>query len=47
MPALYTLKDLMQDKVPGHFYKEELTIAPNLDYKKHFFEVEKVIKKKN
>ncbi len=36
----------MNDKVPGHFYKEELTRAPNIEFKNHFFEVEKIIKKK-
>ena len=45
-PPLYSLVDLMNDKVPGHFYKEELQKAPSVDYNKHFFEVEKVIKKK-
>jgi len=43
---LYTLVDLMNDKVPGHFYKEELQKAPNVDYKKNFFQIEKVIKRK-
>ncbi len=46
MPALYSLEDLMNDKVPGHFYKEELTLAPTVNYNKHFFEVEEVLKKK-
>lgn len=36
----------MNDKVPGHYYKEELVRAPNVDNLEHFFEVEKVIKKK-
>lgn len=36
----------MDDKVHGHYYKEELAKAPNVNYKKDFFEVEKVIKKK-
>ncbi len=36
----------MNDKVPGHFYKEELFKAPNIEYKYHFFEVEKVLKQK-
>ena len=30
----------------GHFYKEELQKASNVDYNKNFFQIEKVIKKK-
>lgn len=36
----------MNDAVPGHFYKEELTVAPNVNHKKHYFEVEDILKKK-
>jgi hypothetical protein len=36
-PPLYSLIDLLKDKVPGHFYKEQLTKAPVPDYKKRFF----------
>ncbi len=43
---MYSLVDLMKDKVSGHFYKEELTPAPTINYKKKFFEVEKILKKK-
>ncbi len=33
----------MKDKVPGHFYREQLTKAPAPDYKKDFFFVEKIL----
>lgn len=46
LPVLFKLKDLMNDEVKGHFYKEQLTKAPNPNYKKHFFEIEKIIKTK-
>lgn len=46
VPALYQLVDLMNDEVPGHYYKEELAKAPTPNYKKHFFEVEEILKKK-
>lgn len=36
----------MNDDVKGKFYKEQLTKAPKPDYKKNFFEIEKVIKTK-
>jgi hypothetical protein len=36
----------MKDPVPGHFYQEQLTVAPSPDYKKDFFEVEKIIASK-
>ena len=36
----------MKDKVPGHFYKEQLTKAPKPDYQKDFFFVEKVLGEK-
>ncbi len=42
-PPLFSLIDLMKDPVPGHFYQEQLTVAPSPNYKKDFFEVEKVI----
>lgn len=46
VPPLFSLVDLMKDKVPGHFYKEELVKAPSVEYKKDFFEIEKILKKK-
>jgi hypothetical protein len=36
----------MKDKVPGSYYSSQLTKAPNPNNKKHFFEVEKILKKK-
>lgn len=36
----------MQDRVPGHFYKEELVRAPEVENKNHFFEIEKILRKK-
>ena len=30
--------------MPGHYYKEQLTLAPKPDYKNDFFAIEKVIK---
>jgi hypothetical protein len=46
IPPLYSLIDLMSDKVPGHFYRQQLTKAPSPNYKKDFFFVEKVISEK-
>jgi hypothetical protein len=43
---LYTLIDLMKDKVPGHFYRQQLTKAPTPNYKKDFFFVEKILSEK-
>jgi hypothetical protein len=36
----------MKDKVPGHFYEQQLTKAPEPNYKKDFFFVEKVLNEK-
>lgn len=41
---LYNLIDLLKDPLPGHYYKEQLTLAPKPDYKNDFFAIEKVIK---
>ena len=43
MPPLFSLIDLMKDKVPGHYYFEQLTKAPTPDYKNDFFLVEKLL----
>jgi hypothetical protein len=40
---LYQLKDLLGDVVPGFYYQEQLTVAPNPNYKNDFFEVEKIL----
>lgn len=45
-PELYELKDLMKDPVKGFYYKEQLTKSPNPNNQKHFFEIEKVLRKK-
>ena len=45
-PPLFSLIDLMKDKVDGHYYKEQLTSAPTPNYQKDFFFVEKVLGKK-
>ena len=36
----------MKDKVPGHFYRQQLVASDAPDFKNNFFEVEKVIKEK-
>ena len=43
MPPLYSLIDLMKDKVPGHYYFEQLKKAPIPNFKKDFFLVEKIL----
>ncbi len=34
----------MKDPFPGFYYREQLTIAPQPDYKNDFFAIEKVLK---
>ena len=41
---MFSLIDLLKDPLPGHYYKEQLTLAPKPDYKNDFFAIEKVIK---
>ena len=43
---MYSLVDLMKDKVTGHFYQEQLTPAPVPEYQKDFFLVEKILGQK-
>jgi len=43
-PPLFSLIDLLKDPVNGFYYREQLTVAPEPDYKKDFFAIEKVIK---
>jgi hypothetical protein len=43
-PPLYILSDLQDHRVKGHYYAEQLKIAPKPD--DLVFEVEKIIKKK-
>ena len=45
-PVLYILKDLLEDEVPGYYYKEELIKSEPLNKDKDNFFVEKVLKKK-
>jgi len=45
-PPLYKLIDLLGDDIKQSFYVEQLTKCPAPDYKKKFFEVEKVLKTK-
>ena len=44
LPPLFSLVDLLKDPVPGQFYREQLTLAPNPNFKTDFFEIEKIIK---
>ena len=46
LPPLFTLIDLMKDKVAGHYYFEQLTRAPTPNYQTDFFLVEKVLGEK-
>ena len=46
LPPLFNLIDLMKDKVPGHYYFEQLTKAPAPDYQSDFFLVEKILGEK-
>ncbi len=43
-PVLYKLVDLMKDPIEGFYYREQLTLAPDPDYRNDFFAVEKVLK---
>lgn len=44
-PVLFTLVDLLNDKVPGHFYREQLTkSAPPSEHE--YFLIEKVLGRK-
>lgn len=41
-PPIYYLNDLADDVVPGHFYKQQLRLAP--DPKTIMYEIEKTLK---
>lgn len=43
---MFSLIDLMKDPYPGKYYGEQLTKTEKPDYKKTFFEVEKVLQTK-
>ena len=45
-PPIYYLRDLMEHRVPGTFYKQELHKASAPDYEKGFWKIEKVLKTK-
>lgn len=45
-PPLFKLLDILNDPVPGYFYKEELTKSEPLDFNKNYFMVEKILKTK-
>jgi len=44
-PVMFKLKDLMNDEIPGQFYKEQLTKSPAPKSSDYFF-VEKVLGRK-
>ena len=46
LPPLFSLIDLMKDKVPGHYYFEQLTKAPVPEHQKDFFLIEKILGEK-
>lgn len=43
---MFQLKDILNDKVPGYFYREELTKSEPLSFEKNYFFVEKILKTK-
>lgn len=45
-PVLYRLKDLKGETAKGFYYGEQLIKAPDPNFKKDFFEVEKILKTK-
>ena len=45
LPVLYTVVDLMKEKLPNFFYREQLTKTSKPD--NDFFQVEKIIAEKN
>ncbi len=36
----------MNDEKPGHYYREQLTVAEKPDFSKNYFEIEKIIGEK-
>ena len=42
-PALFFLRDLMKDNVPGSFYREQLVKSEKPDYTNNFFEIETIL----
>jgi hypothetical protein len=45
-PELYKLSDLMNDPVPGYFYRQQLVQSPPPNNESDFFFVEKILQKK-
>lgn len=43
-PVLYTLTDLMNEKLTGFYYAKQLTKASKPNYKKDYFFVERVLR---
>ena len=43
-PALYTLTDLMNDRLSGFYYAKQLTKTSKPDYRKDYFFVERVLR---
>jgi hypothetical protein len=46
LPELYSLKDLMNDDYPGFYYRQQLVKAPDPNFKRDFFAIEKILKTK-
>lgn len=45
-PTLFSLVDLMNDKLDGFYYSKQLTKAPKPNYTKDYFFVEEIIREK-
>ena len=45
-PPLYSLVDLLNDKVEGRYYRESLFKSSPPDYESNFFEIEKILGQK-
>jgi len=46
VPPIFKLVNILNEPVPGYFYREELTKSEPLDYSKDYFMVEKIVKTK-
>lgn len=42
-PPMYQLSDLLDDKIPGNYYQEQLKLSPN-PTEKDYWTVEKVLR---
>ena len=45
-PPIFKLRDIVNDPVPGYFYRAELTKSEPLNYNKDYFFIEKILKTK-